>query len=540
MRGRYLLFLFLLGVGVTYVAASFQNAPGYMDADYYFAGGLRLAEGEGFTEVTLWNYLDDPAGLPHPSHAYWMPLASIVAWVGIEAGAFLNPFEAAQTVFVLLAGIVPPLTATLAYSFSGKQGMALLAGILAAFSGFYLPVLATTDTFGLYMILGGAFFLLMGRKSGLRSHHYIMLGSIAGLMHLARADGVLWLLIAWGGVLGFNVGIPKKYKSDAPVSTTRILVSRSELVNLILIFAGYLIVMGPWFARNLIALGTPLAVGGARTLWLTEYNELFSYPATLLNPANWWQSGLGTILWERIIALGVNLQTILAVQGSIFLLPLIIIGIWKFRGDARVRLAVMAWILILTAMTIFFPITGARGGFFHSGAAIQPMFWALAPVGLSELIQWVGIKRKWNISEATKVFSYGVAVLAIGLSSLLFIQKMIRFDSDTLVWDSYFMKYSELEMELINQGAKTGEIVMVINPPGYNLASSRPAIAIPNGGEDTLLAVAREFQAIYILLEYDHPIGLDLLFKEPGDHAGLEYLGEYRNTQIYKIDLDVN
>ena len=44
-----------------------------MDAEYYYAGGIRLAEGDGFTENFLWNYLDNPVGLPHPAFTYWMP-----------------------------------------------------------------------------------------------------------------------------------------------------------------------------------------------------------------------------------------------------------------------------------------------------------------------------------------------------------------------------------------------------------------------------------------------------------------------------------
>jgi hypothetical protein len=43
-----------------------QPVPGYMDAEYYYAGAIRLHEGYGFTQPFLWNYLDEPAGLPHP------------------------------------------------------------------------------------------------------------------------------------------------------------------------------------------------------------------------------------------------------------------------------------------------------------------------------------------------------------------------------------------------------------------------------------------------------------------------------------------
>ena len=79
MTWRQYLLLALLGLAAVTFVAALQPSPGYMDADYYYAGGLQLVNCHGFTEPYLWNYLDDPAGLPHHSHAYWMPLASLLA-----------------------------------------------------------------------------------------------------------------------------------------------------------------------------------------------------------------------------------------------------------------------------------------------------------------------------------------------------------------------------------------------------------------------------------------------------------------------------
>jgi len=83
MNWRHYLILFVIGLLVPFAVSRLQTLPGYMDADYYFAGGIQLANGNGFTEPYLWNYLDDPAGLPPPSHTYWMPLASIVSALGM-------------------------------------------------------------------------------------------------------------------------------------------------------------------------------------------------------------------------------------------------------------------------------------------------------------------------------------------------------------------------------------------------------------------------------------------------------------------------
>jgi hypothetical protein len=57
--------LFILGLMVALVVVALQPVPGYMDADYYYAGGKQLAGGQGFSDPFIWNYLDHPQGLPH-------------------------------------------------------------------------------------------------------------------------------------------------------------------------------------------------------------------------------------------------------------------------------------------------------------------------------------------------------------------------------------------------------------------------------------------------------------------------------------------
>src|SRR4030066_516223 len=101
MTRETLLLLLVISLLLLVVMGKFEFSPGYMDAEYYFAGGLRLAQGYGFTEEILWNYLDDPTGLPHPSHVYWMPLTSILAAIGMVLTG-MNIFSAGRTIFMLI------------------------------------------------------------------------------------------------------------------------------------------------------------------------------------------------------------------------------------------------------------------------------------------------------------------------------------------------------------------------------------------------------------------------------------------------------
>ena len=93
MNRKSYLFLFVVGLLVAVAISGLQSSPGYMDADYYYAGGTQLASGKGFNEPYIWNYLDNPASLPHPSNTYWMPLSSLIAAAGMILGGSHAPFR---------------------------------------------------------------------------------------------------------------------------------------------------------------------------------------------------------------------------------------------------------------------------------------------------------------------------------------------------------------------------------------------------------------------------------------------------------------
>ena len=528
MSWRYLLFLAALGLGVYLLVAVFQHTPGYMDAEYYFAGGLRLAGGNGFSEPFIWNYLDNPPGLPHPSHTYWMPLASLVAYLGIRLSGSAE-FPVARWGFILAAACVPVLSAILAYRFNLRRDAALLAGFLAVFSPFYLPYLPTSDTFGLVMLLGGLWLLTAQRPIYLRSGESgdlspLLLGLLSGLMHLARADGVIWL----GAALLAAVWLPVPTPGRSQQRFSRVLAT----------LLGYLLIMGPWLLRNQALFGSLLAPGGGKALWFVEYDDLYAFPGALITPARWWASGLGQILHARAWGLGQNLQTLLAVQLSIFLAPLVVTGLWFLRRERSVRLGVLIWLSILLVMTLLFPYAGARGGFFHSGAGVQPLFWACVPAGLDAFVAWGSRKRGWQAAQARRVFQVGLIIFALASSFFVFSGRVIGANWRQPAWDSPSVSYAALAERLAKSGVGQNEIIMVNNPPGFYLASGRMAVAIPNGSVDTLLAAARQYGAGYVVLEANHPTSLAFLYEHPGDQPGLRYVTTVDGAHLFEVNLD--
>lgn len=533
MVRRYAL-LGLLGLAASAIPALIQHAPGYMDADYYFIGGRSLVQGSGFSEMILWNYLDDPVGLPHPSHGYWMPLTSLLAAAGM-ALAGKAEFPAARLGFFTIAAVLPVLAALLTLQIYREWRFAWLAGILAALPGFYLAYLPTTDSFGLYMFFGAVFLLVANRlftveagtnrpaASGSRATVAVFaLGLISGMMHLTRADGLLWLPVALGCGLTLAWREPNSRRRAAAAVRLAAIIA-----------AGYLVVMGPWMMRNLQVFGSPLAPGGSRALWITGYDELFTYPAARLTPERWWASGWVHLLRARGWALGLNLQTALAVQGQVFLGPLIVLGMWRGRRSAAVRVGAAAWLLTFLAMTLVFPYQGARGGFFHSGAAAQLLFFAASPAGLEAIIEWGSRKRGWEPHLARRIFSLGIIVLAAGLAFFLAWSRTGQ-SPDGSIWNRDWERYREVQAALVEAPQGTEFVVMVNNAPAYYAATGGPAVSIPYGDLDALLDAARRYHVRYLLVELEQVQGAQL-FSEPKNYPGLLYLGTAAETRIYEI-----
>jgi hypothetical protein len=299
----------------------------------------------------------------------------------------------------------------------------------------------------------------------------------------------------------------------------------------LLVVLGYFLVMAPWYARNIAVFGSPMAPGGSRILWLTNYNDTFAFPADQVNAKTWLQAGWGAALKVRLWALRMNLMNAFAAQGGILLFPFILIGFWHLRRDIRARLAGTGWLILLVVMTLVFPLAGARGGFFHAGAAFQPFWWVLAPMGLSRLVEVLYHRKILTAEHAGTVFQGMLVLVCVLLSSVILQVRILQPG-----WQPEEELYIKVEEFLIENGATPGEIAIVRNPAGYYIVSGRPTIVMPPGGPGTVMAVGARYDASYFVLE---PGGVleeyQDIYENYESHEGLEYLGEVDSAQIYAL-----
>jgi len=523
MNWRHFAGLFVIGLIVPFIVSRFQSLPGYMDADYYFAGGIQLAEGQGFTEPYLWNYLDDPPSLPHPSHTYWMPLASIVSALGMLCTGQVT-YAAGRLPFLLLSSCVPLLTAALAFRVSRQTRLAVVSGLLSVFSLYYAPFMPVPDNYALYMLLGGGFLLLAPRRE---TWIPVALGALAGLMTLARSDGLLWL-----GLAGLTV------LWNPPHRGTGLQVAFGEWLRHIipagfLVLLGYLLTMGWWHIRNQDLFGSLLTPGGGRLLWLQNYNQTFIYPPENLTRDSFLQAGWDLAFQNRLRAFVSNLSNAFAAQGGIFLFPFILIGLWQLRRDLRTKIAVTGWLILFVVMTAIFPFAGSRGSFFHAGAAFQPYWWVAVPIGLDTVLEWARRRGRFTDTNAP-IFLQGILVLL----SLFMTVYLVNFRVIADGWAKDDLIYPSVETMLVDHGIDSGDVVIVRNPPGYFITSERPSIALPFGDESTILEVAQKFGARYLVLEKGGTFEtIQDLYEEPQSNPAFVYIGEINEAKLYRIEM---
>ncbi|HSA99767.1 MAG TPA: hypothetical protein VLE49_03885 [Anaerolineales bacterium] len=523
MNWRHYAILFVIGLVVPCAVSRFQSLPGYMDADYYFAGGLQLANGHGFTEPYLWNYLDDPAGLPHPSHTYWMPLASIVSALGMWITGQAT-YAAGRLPFILLSACVPLLTAALAFRVSRQTRLAVVSGLLSIFSLYYAPFLPVPDNYALFMLLGAAFLLLASLE---QKWIPIVLGALAGLLTLARSDGLLWL-----GLAGLTVMWKATYKTEGVKNTFREWFALIVPAGLLVIL-GYLLTMGFWHVRNLDLFGSLLAPGGGRLLWLQNYNQTFIYPPESLTRASFLQAGWDLALQNRVRAFSSNLSNAFGAQGGIFLFPFILIGLWRLRHELRTKIAVTGWLILLAIMTVIFPFAGSRGSFFHAGAAFQPYWWVAAPVGLEAVLEWARSRGQFKDRNAPYFLQGVLVLLSIFMTAYLV---NLRVISSGWAQDDFI--YPAVEEKFLDNGIKPGDVVIVRNPPGYFIASGRSAISLPFGDETIIQAVAEKYGARYLVLEKDGTFdAIQDLYDDPQGNPAFVYIGEVNEAKLYRVEL---
>jgi len=479
-----LIFVLATLVIVASLARGATAEPRYTDAFYHFNAASRLARGDGFVEDYLWNYLDAPMELPAPSHRYWMPLTSILAALGMTAFGAPGDYDAAQVPFILLAAGAAMVAYETTRSLGGNRWNAWIAGLLTAFGGFFAARWGAIDTFAPYALIASLALLCCGKAMMRREGQWLnwaLAGGLAALGHLTRPDGLLLLIAACFAAIparGFAELRRQRRWSVCPRP-------------LLLVGTSYLLVMLPWLARNIAALGLILPTGGLQGIGLSQYDDLFRYTATAAPAPEFGEATL-RLLEVRWTAALHGFGTFVAVEGLIVLAPFMLIGWWLRRGHPLLRGFTALAIGIHVVMILVFPLQGFRGGLFHAVAALFPFWMAFGVLGLDAAVEWAAKRRRtWNAEQAKRIFS--MAALGIGvLISLSVVRSALAEDRQDLP-----NLYRELRAVL-----PPGARVMINDPARLYYHTGHGGVTIPNEPVQIVPEIANRYRIDYLVLEH--------------------------------------
>jgi hypothetical protein len=539
---RDLLALFLLVVGVRLALALPQNQPQYFDAYYYYNVAENLRLGRGFVEDFIWNYLDKPAAVTHPSNVYWMPLTSIMAWLSFAV--FGVSYRAAQIPFVLTSSLPPLLAYYVSWRTQSRRDYAWLAAILTTFAPFYLKYWACPDNFAPFAVTAGLSLVTMHLLwDRCQSRYALFTGLLIGLSHLARADGVLlWpafallLVIIW-----LRQRHERVHGAVALGSDTKPVTLANCVAWLLAALSGYLVVMAPWFWRNWTVIGSPLSGASTKTVFLRSYADLFSYSADL---------SLGSYLawgWRAILQskLSAGLHNLAVLVGALqfHLAPMAMLGLWQLRSRREYLPFFVYGSTLYLAMTLVFTFPSTHASMLHSTGALLPFLFASAIPGIDTAVGWIARRRRtWHPPTARKVFRFGLTAVVIVISlfdysrSVFLSLQPVGLSS---LWNQTNTGYVTVSRWL-EENAPGEPVVMVVDPPAYYYFTHRPAIVIPNEQIAGITQVAERYHAEYLILEYDHVPSLDAIYRGEASHPSLTLEHSFPDAagnlvQIYRV-----
>lgn len=484
--------------------------PTYMDAYYYTTNGRQLAEGAGFQEMIIWQFLDNPTGLPTPSHTYWMPLPSILASIGYR---LTGTFGGAQIPFWLLAGLLPLLAFAISWQLVGLRWQAWTAALFTAAGSFYAAFLSQPSTFAPFAWAGGGFLLVLAvlhRKGGGPAAPvvWLMAGILAGLAHLTRADGMLFLFL---GLLFLGWQIWRARSAEI-----RSLIGAFSL-PVILLLGGYLLVMGWWFVHSWQVTGRPLSTVGTQSMFLTHYDDLFAYGRSF-DLSSYLAWGWGNILRSKVEGLWLGAQSLFVVSGMVFLAPFIIVG-W-ITTNRKQEQRDFLWpftlytLIMFLVLTLVFTFPGERGSIFHSSIAIWPWMAVLATVGIGLAVDWIAARLPhWKPERAKRLFSALFIVIAFVVSLIIGLARLIP--------DPSIQTYEQIAADIPNESK-----VMVGIAPAFYYHTQIAAVSVPNEPIETILEAASRYGVEYLILDENTPAPLHNL-----------YTGDEQNTRVLLVGM---
>jgi len=451
--------------------AGMARHPGHGDYAYYYTVAENIVDGRGFQIDYIWNYLSKPETISHLSIDYWMPLTSVI--ISLSLFVFGKSLFAAllPSIFAGLALSVVTYFFSKIYSASRFVAFCSSGLVLVVPSLFKYSLLTDSTIFYALFVSSSLLCMIKGWTS---SRFFLLSSALAALAHLTRQDGALLIPVLLGVIL---------------LSRQHI---RTKLTYVLLVLGLYFLLLSPLMIANYRTFGAPFPAGPAKTMFLTQYEDLYSYSRelSLHSYLDW---GLSNIVLSKARVALSNTKTLYTFLGEIMSLfvvvgALYLVASWKKRQRWTIYLPPFLFLGILFAFyTLIATFPASDSGFMRSGMAITPFLVVIAVDAIKQII-----------SSKTAV------ALGILLVALTFSYQSISSTKSTVNFNSQLGEQLATLKEIVTNDARAQgyeEIVIMTRNPWEVYYSTRyKAIQIPNENLEIIYQVAHKYGADYLLL----------------------------------------
>ncbi len=499
--------LFGLAVVVRLWAAGQIGFPVNEGSASYVGVARNLVEGRGLVSDAIWSYATPPLVLPKPAFELWMPMASFLA--AIPMTLLGTTFSAAQLSSVLFGAAVAPLTWWVAREAARHQGLethraamvALGSGLAAAFLGPFLVAAAMPDSTTPFLVFGVAAAIAMAsmlRRPTIRAG--LLLGVLLGLAYLSRQEA-----LEFGAAYALLVVVAVRGQPGRRLAgAARLLLSP---------LAGGLIIVVPWFLRDLSVFGTLFPGQTLENAYLSTNEQIFAY-AERPTAATFLAQGPSTIVGHMVGGLAHDLVNVIVLPG----LPVGIIGILAvvamrrapaFRQPTALQALLVSGLLIYLVSSLVVPVATLWGTFLHASGPLLVGLTVAAMLGLDAAVARLGRLRGWSRPNA-----WLGPLLALALAipfAVLQVSVLGQQASDTKTrLDAIVAQLAALPeiQATAPAGSVSGNVpqqhaVLISDHPIWLAeALRRPVIALPDEPPGEVAALGRDFGTV-IVVEFD-------------------------------------
>ncbi len=490
--------LYALALGVRAVLFALYPDPAYPDSYYYVEVARSIAAGHGLSVDFIWIFAEvgaripDVPSLPIPSNAHWLPLSSLLQAPFIVV---LGPTALASALPGMLIGsFADPLTWAIARDAGSAANAARAAGILIAIPGAVTVFMVQPETFAITMPLVAA--TLWAAARGLRGdgRAFIFAGFLAGVLALTRNDGVLLggtLGLIWLGDRIRQLRMRRGTHSWSRIDDRRPLTVAAGVLAL----AAFLIVIGPWWARQLAVFGSisPTSSSGA-ALWIKDFREWNSIVADTSLSA-FLAQGIGPIVASRVAGLTSALTIFSVLVCSVVLVPFLLLGILAKRRSVAFQPWFAYSFVVFAGATLLYPVHVPGGTFIHTAIGLAPHATILSIEGVVALVGLISARRStWNRDQAGGVFLWGIIALVVGIA--------VVFGRPVQVgWDNIRHPRVGLATYLESQAVPKDDRILSIDAGGIKYFTGHPGVVTPDDPIEVIESVARAYSIRWLVIE---------------------------------------